>query len=243
MEFALILLGLLPLAFLPALQGPADDDEADPPGEGFSGAGTGALPDAAGAEGSAAGGDDGLSDDLLSDEGDFDAGDFDEGVPPGGDPGDTGAGKATQGTMPGEGDAGSVLAPHIEDDVPGPPGEDPQGVLLPEADAPDQGGGGVPFTPEEVLLPVDEFDSEGHGVWLDLTSDAGIGHAEIAGFRPGEDMLRITLPPRDDGTAPELTVGRSEDGQDGMVFIDGDLVAILIGAADLSASDVDIVQP
>ncbi len=91
------------------------------------------------------------------------------------------------------------------------------------------------------LLPVDDIDSNADTIWLNLNEDHGIGYAEISDFVPGSDMLEISVDSHDGHDAPEISVGPSDDGQDGMVYVDDDLVAVLHGAPGVSLDDISIV--
>lgn len=65
------------------------------------------------------------------------------------------------------------------------------------------------------------------------------GAAEITDFAVGEDFLRVSLNPNiGENGEPEVLVTPSDDGLDGWVMVNGDLVAILKGAPTATASDV-----
>ncbi len=68
--------------------------------------------------------------------------------------------------------------------------------------------------------------------------DTGAGHADVTDFVPGEDFIRITLDPDVDPDTVDLNVSASDDGQDGVVTINGEVVALLQGAPDATAADV-----
>ncbi len=91
------------------------------------------------------------------------------------------------------------------------------------------------------LLPVDDIDSTSDTIWLNLNEDQGIGYAEISDFVPGSDVLQISVDAQDGHDAPVISVGQSDDGQDGLVYVDHDLVAVLHGAPGVSLDDVSIV--
>ena len=88
---------------------------------------------------------------------------------------------------------------------------------------------------------MNDIDSDPDTIWLNLNEDQGIGYAEISDFVPGSDVLQISVDPKDGDDGPEISVGRSDDGQDGLVFVDHDLVAVLHGAPDVSLDDVSVV--
>jgi len=74
--------------------------------------------------------------------------------------------------------------------------------------------------------------------WLYFDQDSGVGAAEITDFEPGSDFLRVSLNPEVVHGTPDVEVMPSQDGDDGLVIINGDVVAILQGAADATAADV-----
>jgi hypothetical protein len=66
--------------------------------------------------------------------------------------------------------------------------------------------------------------------------------ARVPGFVPGEDKLQLSLePPGADPYAPDITVTPSADGADGLVRVDGALVAVLQGAPGATPQDVEAV--
>jgi len=73
--------------------------------------------------------------------------------------------------------------------------------------------------------------------WLYTEGDEDV--AEVADFQVGQDFLRVSLNPNiGENDEPEVLVQPSEDGADGMVIVNGDLVAILRGAPTATASDI-----
>ncbi len=62
--------------------------------------------------------------------------------------------------------------------------------------------------------------------------------AVIGDFHPGEDFLRITLDPGQHLSVPEVEVGPSADGQDGLVRVGGVTVAVLKGAPTATTGDI-----
>ena len=239
MEFALLLLGLIPLAFLPEfgaragaeetddLPGPAPTDPADPVDDDEA---IDLL-------------DDGTADDADND--DADAGDgFDDGFD---DNSDDAAGDAfgdgpsdSDGSDGAEDGAGisDPLQPVIADDQPGPPGPPPDQVLRPVDD--DDVPGDPADDPEDVLLPVDDIATDSSEIWLDLTGDSGIGHVVVDGFDPGQDILHVTLGGLPEGADLQLQVGPSDDGADGLVHVGERLIAVLKGAPGATTADIRI---
>ena len=67
---------------------------------------------------------------------------------------------------------------------------------------------------------------------------SGDGAADIQDFAVGEDFLRVSLNPEIDHGDMALEVAPSPDGNDGMVRVNGSLVAILRGAAGATSADV-----
>jgi Ca2+-binding RTX toxin-like protein len=74
--------------------------------------------------------------------------------------------------------------------------------------------------------------------WLYFDQATGSGHAEITDFEIGLDFLRIELNPEVVRGEPVLEVAPSEDGADGIVKIDGIIVAVLRGAPQATAADI-----
>lgn len=68
----------------------------------------------------------------------------------------------------------------------------------------------------------------------------GLGHATVTDFASGEDFLRITLDPDEDEDSVVLDVSPSENGADGVVTVNGEVVAILQGAPNATAADVRV---
>ena len=216
MGFALIFLGLIPLMFLPDSVG-ADHDDGD--------TGDSPLPD--------------LPPPVSMPE-PSDLPNAVETIQPTDPPEEDGQGDG-QGEVVEPGIA-DILDPVIGIDVPDPDSQDPlPETILAPADEIDTASGDDEPDPGNILLPVDEFVSEGQEVWLNLAEDEGIGHAEITGFEPGQDVLQISLPQDQLDDDPQVGVNPSEDGADGLVFIDNDLVAILKGAPVASQDDIRLI--
>ena len=75
--------------------------------------------------------------------------------------------------------------------------------------------------------------------WLWHDGSDGCDIAEVTDFVVGEDFLRVSLNPHiGENGEPDILVEPSMDGNDGMVFVNGDLVAILRGAPTATVSDV-----
>lgn len=74
--------------------------------------------------------------------------------------------------------------------------------------------------------------------WLYSDAEQGIGSAEVTDFVPGEDFLRISLDPELDEEGMVYDVQPSGDGSDGVVTVNGDVVAILRGAPGATIHDV-----
>ncbi len=79
--------------------------------------------------------------------------------------------------------------------------------------------------------------------WLYQNSGVGVGHAEIADFIIGEDFLRISLNPDTIGPTPSISVQPSNDGLDGVVTINGEIVAVLQGIPGASSADIYVDMP
>lgn len=74
--------------------------------------------------------------------------------------------------------------------------------------------------------------------WVFSDVDGGGGAATITDFNSGEDFLRVSLNPDYGFGDPVVSVAPSEDGLDGVVTVNGDVVAILQGAPGATAADV-----
>ncbi len=213
MEFAFLLLGLLPLAFL------SEPDMADDAEESDNTSGAGSTAPLPAIELTQPVTDQGAGelappDDLLLDPEDAPP---DE-VPP--DPDD-------------------VLAPVIEDDEPGATVPDPGTILTPVDDI-DTPSGEVPPDPEDVLLPIDEIDTAGGDTWLNLAEDTGLGYTEISGFEPGQDVLQISVPEASADSANDVRIELAENDEDSLIFLDDELVAVLVDARQVTAADIII---
>ncbi len=79
--------------------------------------------------------------------------------------------------------------------------------------------------------------------WLYFDSASGVGFAEITDFSSGEDFLRVSLNPDITSGTPEVSVTPSEDGLDGVVRVNGEVVAMLRGAPDATAGDIYVDVP
>lgn len=74
--------------------------------------------------------------------------------------------------------------------------------------------------------------------WVYFDGASGSGAATINDFTVGEDFLRISLNPELDHGSMELSVAQSGDGQDGVVSVNGEVVAVLQGTPNATAADV-----
>lgn len=104
---------------------------------------------------------------------------------------------------------------------------------------PDQLFGG----PGRDVLVMDRADMATGGddadtFWLYFDTNSGSGFATIADFAPGQDFLRVTLNPHAGYDDPVVSVAPSDDGRDGVVTIDGEVVALLQNAPDATVADV-----
>ncbi len=105
-----------------------------------------------------------------------------------------------------------------------------------EADTLDGGAG-------DDTLVFDRADTatggEGSDVfWLYFDEVSGTGHAEVTDFETGEDFLRVQLNPDLTHGDIIMDVHPSEDGMDGVVTVNGDVVAVLAGSPDATTADV-----
>jgi Ca2+-binding RTX toxin-like protein len=74
--------------------------------------------------------------------------------------------------------------------------------------------------------------------WVYHDDATGTRHAEVMDFEPGVDFLRVTLNPVLDHGEIEVAVGASADGADGVVAVNGTVVALLRGTPGITPSDV-----
>lgn len=81
--------------------------------------------------------------------------------------------------------------------------------------------------------------------WLYHDKTGGSEIAEVADFKVGEDFLRVSLNPQiGENEVPTVDVRPSDDGADGLVIVNGDLIAVLRGAPAATPSDVYVtVEP
>ncbi|AJE45150.1 putative Ig domain-containing protein,putative calcium-binding protein [Celeribacter indicus] len=109
------------------------------------------------------------------------------------------------------------------------------------------GGGGADAlhggaAADTILMDISDTASGGAGAdlfRLGLEPGNAAGHAEITDFTRGEDLLRITLAPEEEGQpAPTVEVVQSEDGTASGVVVNGQLVAVLRGAPNVTADDI-----
>ncbi len=216
MIYAILLLGLLPLAFLPDfLSSGSEGPEADPEPAG-AGEGQGDMLEEAGFGGTPAGPGNGLGEGGTSGMGPEDSG-------------QEGAGHGPE-------SGATTLLPVDEQDAPGT--APPAGGILPPLDEDDLPGDAAGN--EASLGPVIEIDSEAEDIWLNVDEFAGASHAEITRFDPGRDVLHLGFMEAPEGDAPEISVMPSEDGNDSLVYLDGVLIAVLRNAPGATADDIHV---
>ncbi|WP_099826016.1 hypothetical protein [Oceaniglobus indicus] len=133
-----------------------------------------------------------------------------------------------------------------QDEGPAPPAPFPGPVLnpvmddvAPEPDALRNGRQPANDPGDTAGLPDGETDapSDSDIHWL-YPSDTGPDFAAVADFRPGEDILHISLDPSQSSEQGTLDISTSDDGRDGVVRIDGATVAILLGMPDIGPGDI-----
>jgi len=234
MVYALLLLGLLPLAFLPdVLLGDSDEEvenEMKPQGNEnddglLSGLGQGPadkilqpLEEDDTLGGSSDPGE-GIIDPVIED----DASSADGVLPP-----------LIEDDVPGDlpvPDTSNPLTPVLEDDTDdGEANPDPSEVLPPlmEDDVADGSTDG------DVLLPVNE-DDPAQAIEATLTDPV-----EITGFDAQADILRVTINPVILSGLLDVTTIPSANGADTLIFVDKVLIATLNATTDLNASNVYI---
>ncbi len=219
MGIAILLLGLLPLAFMPDFLGSDSDDQDENSDQQDSTTGSGNLLEEGGGNSDGA---NNLMPDILTpiDEDDIDDDDTQ-------DP-----------------DGNTILEPVIDDDKATPSdgkeGETLQPIIEDEAAVSAR-------TTEDLLTPSVNDDSEADDGISNPQSnsqqpgqDAGRGPANIENFQVGQDVLTVSVDPDEDDGSLDLDVRPSGNGQDGLVFVGGKLVAIIKDAPSASAQDVFI---
>lgn len=136
-------------------------------------------------------------------------------------------------------DPEGVLSPLIVDDVADPEATDPDGdILAPNPDAADTPSGQA--VDGEVLDPIDEIESDSGPYQLDFEDVTGTGHAEIENFDTASDTLEIFIEPGSVQGTLDVDIVASANGADGMVYVEGQLVAVLKDAADAGPDNVQV---
>lgn len=257
MGIAFLLLGLLPLAFMPDIfGGVSDEDDAvvndrDAPDDNGDLLGIDGATQNGGGPGSSAGID------LIADMPGFlgDAG-FGAGAGAGdlafapdapADPAGAGPAEDMDNSTPDGPDQGSpddadILQPVNQVDLPDPgtSDADPGSVLQPVNPIDVASGQDVPA--ETVLAPVDQIDTG--TAWVDVGGAVGDDLAEIDDFQIGRDVLHISVNPDLVKGPVDVNVSTSADGQDSDVFIEKQLIAVLRGVPDATQSDVRVdIEP
>ena len=73
---------------------------------------------------------------------------------------------------------------------------------------------------------------------VEKSNDGDVAFAEVTDFDKGEDVLAISMDPAAvDGTL-DVDVINSLNGEDSLVFVEAELLAVLRGTPDVSADDV-----
>ncbi|PHQ93862.1 MAG: hypothetical protein COB40_13425 [Marinosulfonomonas sp.] len=219
MGIAILLLGLLPLAFMPDFLGSDSDDQDENSDQQDPTTGVGNLLEEGG--GNSDGANNWMPDILTPiDEDDID---------------DDDTQNPDENTIlepvidddeatPSDGEEGEVLKPVIEDDV---------AVSTRASDDPITPSANDDSEADEVV-PNPQSNSQQPG------DDAGRGPANIENFQVGQDVLTVSVDPDEDDGSLDLDVRPSNNGQDGLVFVGGKLVAIIKDAPNASAQDVFI---
>lgn len=100
------------------------------------------------------------------------------------------------------------------------------------------GGGG------DDTLVIDAQDvvagGAGHDTfWLYSDGEVDVDFAQITDFSQDEDIIRISLPPEAEQSDDfEIEVSQTEDGTGSQVSVNGDVVAVLYGAPNVTVGDV-----
>ncbi|MBV1866982.1 MAG: hypothetical protein KUG69_03605 [Marinosulfonomonas sp.] len=134
--------------------------------------------------------------------------------------------------------ADNILDPITENDVPQPEDEnvDPETILAPviEDDLPSPDDEVV----GDILLPVDEIESDADTIFINVEEFHGSGYAEVEDFDPGTDILHVLIDPDIIEDELDVAVITSENGEDADVYVEDYLIAVLKGAADATENDV-----
>ncbi len=106
-------------------------------------------------------------------------------------------------------------------------------LTTPPEGATGDGPAGTADPPEEAADNADTF-------WLFHDTASGAQFAEIDDFDPGKDFLHISLDPDMPLDGADIAVSPSDSGEDGVVTVNGQVIAILRGAPTATIADVQI---
>ena len=132
----------------------------------------------------------------------------------------------------------AVLQPLDEDDTPPDPPQpvDEESIVSPLDEDDSYRGEG----PDSGLLPIDDIDSDLQEYWLSPADDGGIDHVVIDSFDPAQDILQVVLDPSLVEGTLDVDVQLSDDGQDSLVFVENQLIAVLKGAVGVSSANIHV---
>ncbi|MBV1903427.1 MAG: hypothetical protein KUG58_07320 [Marinosulfonomonas sp.] len=132
----------------------------------------------------------------------------------------------------------NILEPTVEDDGldSSDKAENPKDILTPviEDDLPSLDD----IVPGDILLPVDEIESEADTIFINFEEFQGSGYAEIEDFEADSDILHVLIDPDTVEGELEAKVVASDNGQDADVYIEDYRIAVLKGAADATEDNV-----
>ncbi|MCK8463474.1 hypothetical protein MUY35_06380 [Aliiroseovarius sp. S1339] len=74
--------------------------------------------------------------------------------------------------------------------------------------------------------------------WIYSDAEAGEDYAEVTDFVPGQDFLRVSLDPNQAIGDLDYDVHPSDTGEDGIVTVNGEVIAILKGAPGATTHDI-----
>ena len=128
-----------------------------------------------------------------------------------------------------------ILEPTLEDDIQD-PGENPEDILTPviEDDLPSPDD----IVEGDILLPVDEIDSQADSILINFEEFHGSGYAEVENFETDKDILHVLIDPDTVEDELDVKVDASDNGQDADVYIEDYRIAVLKGAADATEDNV-----
>ena len=106
-----------------------------------------------------------------------------------------------------------------------------------QPDAPDMAADAPVVLEDEASMTL-EAEAESEAVWVSEDAQTGLDAAQVDDFQPGEDVLFLTV---DAGSFPadsEVDIVPSDDGNDGLIYVNNELIAVLKGVPQANAADI-----